>query len=188
MVKCQNCGSEVVDGAQFCAQCGSEVVAEENMANVCPECGSEVSEQMKFCRNCGYELNGQGNTGTKFCAKCGHEIDAGLKFCPECGTPTSGVSQPSHTQVVVKYEKSAGLAAVLSFLLVGLGQVYLGLTKKGIILFILAVISVFLWVIIVGFILGLLVWGYSIYDAYNSAEKINRGVVVEDTLDFNNLF
>lgn len=190
MVKCQNCGNEVADGAKFCAQCGSEIVVEENKANVCPECGSEVAEKMKFCQNCGCELNKDesGEAKTKFCANCGHEIDAGLKFCPECGTPTSGVNPPNNTQVVVRYEKSVGLAAVLSFLIIGLGQVYLGLTKKGIILFVLAIVSGVLMLIFVGFILWLLVWGYAIYDAYNSAEKINNGIEVEDTLDFNNLF
>jgi len=190
MVKCQNCGNEVADGAKFCAQCGSEIVIEEINANVCPECGSEVAEHMKFCQNCGCELNndGSGEVKTKFCANCGHELDANLKFCPECGTPTSGVNPPNNTQVVVRYEKSAGLAAVLSFLIIGLGQVYLGLTKKGIILFVLAIVSGVLMLVLVGFILWLLVWGYAIYDAYNSAEKINRGIEVEDTLDFNNLF
>ena len=27
-----------------------------------------------------------------------------------------------------------------------------------------------------------------IYDAYNSANKMNEGIAVEDTIDFNNLF
>lgn len=84
--------------------------------------------------------------------------------------------------------KSAGLAAVLSFLIVGLGQVYLGLIKKGIILFILAIVAGILMSVVVGWILWLIVWGYAVYDAYNSAQKINEGLEVNDTLDFDNLF
>ena len=31
----------------------------------------------------------------------------------------------------------------------------------------------------------LVVWIYAIYDAYNSSEKLNRGEIVEDSIDFN---
>lgn len=70
----------------------------------------------------------------------------------------------------------------------GLGQVYLGLTKNGIILFVLAIVSGILTIIFLGFILWLLVWIYARYDVYNSANKINNGIEVEDTLDLYNLF
>jgi TM2 domain-containing membrane protein YozV len=95
------------------------------------------------------------------------------------------VGQP---QGVVNSNKSPILGAILSFLIIGLGQVYLGLTKKGIILFVLAIVSGFLMLLFVGYILWLLVWLYAIYDGYNSANKMNNGIAVEDTLDFNNLF
>lgn len=161
MVNCQNCGTEVVEGARFCKNCGSEIVIEE------------VDE-----------------SGTKFCSNCGFEMPKATKFCPECGTATSMAPEPvSNTHVTaVRNDKSPGLAALLSFLIIGLGQVYLGLTKKGIILFVLAIISGILMMILIGWILWLLVWGYAIYDAYNSAEKMRNGIEVEDTLDFNNLF
>ena len=110
------------------------------------------------------------------------------KFCPECGSPTPGNSQANNTSVVVNASKSPGLAAILSFFIVGLGQIYIGLTKKGILLFIGAVISGFLMLILIGWITWLVIWGYGIYDAYNSAEKMNQGIAVEDTIDFNNLF
>ena len=63
----------------------------------------------------------------------------------------------------------------------------MGLTKKGIILFIAAVVSGILTLFIIGWILWLIVWGYAIYDAYNSANKMNMGVGVQDTIDFNDL-
>ena len=135
MVSCQNCGSEVEDGAKFCRNCGSEIVPEEH--NV---------------------------SGTKFCANCGFEMSA-----------------------VGNADKSPVLAAILSFLIVGLGQIYLGLTKKGIILFVAAIVSGILMLVLIGWITWLIVWGYAIYDAYNSGEKMNRGIAVADTIDFNNL-
>lgn len=158
MVSCQKCGSEVEDGAKFCRNCGSEIVPEE--INV---------------------------SGTKFCANCGFEMDKNTRFCPECGTSTDGVPQVVNTSAVGNADKSPILAAILSFLIVGLGQIYLGLTKKGIMLFVAAIVSGILMLVLIGWITWLIVWGYAIYDAYNSAEKINRGIAVEDTIDFNNL-
>lgn len=160
MVNCQNCGEEVVEGAKFCKNCGSEIVVEQ--AN---------------------------EKDTKFCSNCGFEMPKASKFCPECGTTAERVPPVMNTTtIVVPSNKSSGLAALLSFLIIGLGQVYLGLTKKGIILFLLAIISGLLMMVLIGWITWLLVWGYAIYDAYNSCEKMKKGIEVEDTLDFNNLF
>lgn len=158
MAPCKNCGCELPEGAKFCKECGIEVIQEEL------------------------------NTETKFCTNCGFKMPKSTKFCPECGSPTPGNSQAKNTPVVVNASKSPGLAAILSFFIVGLGQIYIGLTKKGILLFIGAVISGFLMLILIGWITWLLIWGYGIYDAYNSAEKMNQGIAVEDTIDFNNLF
>lgn len=122
------------------------------------------------------------------CEKCGFEIkDENIKFCPACGAPTSPESQLNDPNLVVNRNKNPILAAILSFLIIGLGQIYLGLTKKGIILFVAAIISGILMLIIVGYITWLIVWIYAIYDAYNSANKMNMGVGVQDTIDFNDL-
>lgn len=117
------------------------------------------------------------------CKNCGFEMkDENIKFCPSCGAPTSG-----ETQVNISNNKNPILAAILSFLIIGLGQIYLGLTKKGIMLLIAAVISGFLMLIIIGYVLWLIIWIYAIYDAYNSANKINMGVHVQDTIDLHDL-
>ena len=158
MVKCKNCGEEVKDEAKFCHNCGSEIIVEE-----------------------------EDLTGTKYCSNCGFEMPKTTKFCPECGTPTDKAPATVNS-TVIKSDKSPGLAAILSFFIVGLGQVYLGLTKKGIILFLAAVVSGILMMVIIGWITWLIVWGYSIFDAYSSAEKMRNGIAVEDGIDFDNLF
>ncbi len=149
----------------------------------CKNCGCEIPEGAKFCRECGVEVIQEEEPvkETKFCQNCGFEMPRSSKFCPECGYSTTG--SPNRNN-----QKSPGLAAVLSFLIVGLGQIYLGLTKKGILLFIGAIISGVLMLVFIGWITWLLIWGYGIYDAYNSAEKINQGINVPDTIDFDNLF
>lgn len=160
MVKCSNCGTEVSDEAKFCNSCGSEIVVEEPV----------------------------NDNGTKFCSNCGYEMPQAIKFCPECGTSTDADPQVVNTTTVVNGDKNGAFAAVLSFLIVGLGQVYLGLTKKGILLFFGAIVSGVLMLILIGWITWLLVWGYAIYDAYKSAEKMNMGIAVEDNIDIHNLF
>lgn len=69
--------------------------------------------------------------------------------------------------------KSAGLAAVLSFLIQGLGQIYNGQILKGIALLVLQVINVALMNVLIGAILYPIVFVYAVYDAYKGAERIN---------------
>jgi TM2 domain-containing membrane protein YozV len=146
----------------------------------CKNCGCELPEGAKFCRECGFEVI---TKETKFCSNCGTEIPRTSKFCPECGASTTGGPQAgSGTRSVTNTGKSPILAAICSFFIVGLGQIYIGLTKKGILLFIGAVISGILTTVVIGWITWLLIWGYSMVDAYNSAEKMNRGIAVEDKL------
>ena len=151
----------------------------------CNQCGEELDASAKFCKNCGTELVEESNQN-KFCSNCGVEMDSNAKFCPECGHPTNGVQQKTGA-AAVNQPKSPLLALILSFLIVGLGQIYLGLIKKGLLLIFAAIISAFLTLIYIGFILWVIVWIYAMYDAYNSAEKINNGIEVKDTIDFNNL-
>ena len=70
---------------------------------------------------------------TKFCFNCGDKIDAKAEICPNCGVRVKG----SRTGI-----KSSGLAAVLSFLIIGLWQIYNGEIVKGFLLMVLALISI----------------------------------------------
>ncbi len=71
--------------------------------------------------------------------------------------------------------KSEGLAAVLSFFIPGLGQIYNGQIGKGIAVIVISFVLIFSMVILVGFILYPLFWIWSIYDAYTTAKRINAG-------------
>ncbi|MDN5375132.1 MAG: hypothetical protein PWQ39_172 [Thermacetogenium sp.] len=72
-------------------------------------------------------------------------------------------------------QKNPGLAAVLSFLITGLGQIYNGQIGKGIGLIVAAGIAGLLCFVVIGFVLLPIIWIYGIYDAYKTAEKINQG-------------
>lgn len=69
--------------------------------------------------------------------------------------------------------KSAGLAAVLSFFVPGLGQIYNGQILKGIVLIIVDAINALLMFVLIGFVTHAITILYAIYDAYRTAERIN---------------
>jgi len=63
------------------------------------------------------------------------------------------------------------IAVVLSFFIPGLGQFYTGQMAKAIVLFLLAVVFGGLSTIMIGIPFYLLVWLYSMYDAYTAAKE-----------------
>lgn len=76
----------------------------------------------------------------------------------------------------MKYPKNPGVAAVLSFLITGLGQVYNGQIAKGIVLAVLQLINIVLMSIFIGYLTFFVLWVYGIVDAYRRAERTNRQV------------
>ncbi len=105
---------------------------------------------------------------TKFCHNCGNEIDAKAEICPNCGV---------RVKASTTGPKNSGVAAVLSFFWMGLGQIYNGEIGKGILFIIFYIISIALCFVLIGFITTPLLWIYGIYDAYKTAEKINIGEI-----------
>ncbi len=81
--------------------------------------------------------------------------------------------EPQATPV---FYKNPGLAAVLSFFWMGLGQIYNGQIAKGVGFIVLYGASWLLMIVLIGFITTPLLWLYGIWDAYKSAERINREI------------
>ncbi|KKH93181.1 hypothetical protein EO95_00255 [Methanosarcina sp. 1.H.T.1A.1] len=106
-----------------------------------------------------------------FCRTCGSEILADAEICPKCG-----VRQKPNEQ------KSPDIAAILSFLWVGLGQIYNGQLGKGLLFMVLQIANCFLFALVIGLITVPAFWFYGIYDAYTIAEKINNGEEVSNKL------
>lgn len=71
--------------------------------------------------------------------------------------------------------RNPGVAAVLSFFIPGLGQIYNGQIGMAIVYFVFAIFSVIACSIIIGFITTPIIWIVGIIDAYRSAEKLNKG-------------
>ena len=71
--------------------------------------------------------------------------------------------------------KNSGVAAVLSFFISGLGQIYNGQIIKGLFIVVVQAINLALTVILIGWIPFAIVWVWAIFDAYSVAERINAG-------------
>jgi TM2 domain-containing membrane protein YozV len=111
------------------------------------------------------------------CTGCGNAV------CPDCMTSVNGrivcqeCLRKMASQTVAVRRKEPVLSLILSFLLPGVGQVYNGQVRKGLIM--LVVYILLWWTCIVTLVL----WIYGMYDGYTTAERINRGETVGDWLN-----
>lgn len=114
------------------------------------------------------------NSNKKYCPSCGREIDVQAEYCPYCGTRVGH----SPTPIPPPKTKSEALAVILSVLLPGLGQVYNGQITKGILVIILAVIlGILFGLFCLTAIASMALWFWSIFDAYDTARRINQGLI-----------
>lgn len=98
-------------------------------------------------------------------------VECGLAFCEECKVVISNKNYCKKcVETVVKKgrltDRNPVIAALLSFIIGGARQIYNGQIGKGILIFLTA------WLVIP--------WIYGIFDAYNTAQKINRGEIVTE--------
>lgn len=156
----------------------------ESTFKKCSNCGSELADNVKFCPNCGKPAEDlSNNAGIKFCPSCGTELTPNVRFCPNCGFNLDKMTANTQGAIIKKVEKKTPIVAViLSFLFPGLGQFYNDQSTKGLYFLILAIASWVLMLILIGVLTYILVWIWSIFDAYQSAEAINRGETLEDKL------
>ena len=78
MLNCQDCGSEIRNGAKFCPNCGAKIIIENNS---------------------------QEDTEFKFCVNCGCKMDNNVKFCPDCGSSTDDTVHEKTSTVVQNNKK-----------------------------------------------------------------------------------
>jgi TM2 domain-containing membrane protein YozV len=92
---------------------------------------------------------------------------------PQYGQPPNG--QPMYAILPLK---NAGIAAVLAFLIAGLGHIYLGLVTKGILYIVLSFVLWVLGIFTFGitWVIYIIFWLWQIYDAYKMANQYNSTV------------
>ncbi|ELZ58424.1 MULTISPECIES: maltose ABC transporter permease [unclassified Haloferax] len=107
-----------------------------------------------------------------FCRDCGAVIDARAEICPECGVRQRDPPKSSVDSALDDLFEGGNpfVAAVLSAVFPGLGQLYNRELERGLVFavgFIVATASV---MVLIGFLLAPAVWLYAVYDAYTRAE------------------
>jgi len=118
-----------------------------------------------------------------YCTNCGNTIEENVSFCPDCGKSTKfkdGFAKKVETEAEKFMEnKDPFIAAILSFIFPGLGQLYNGDFKKGLLLQTAYLISLALGGIFYSFFLifliAIVVLIFAVYDAYTEAEKVKSG-------------
>jgi|GEM_PF-5638240 len=125
----------------------------------CPRCGDEWSAP------CAANADREWPSGDGDCARLAAQATV---------TGPSQTRPPnSHPEVgVVSQQKSPALAALLSFLLVGMGQVYLGQVEKGLCLLVLVILLV---MSSVPGPLGLILLLLNVLDAFLMGRKVKEG-------------
>lgn len=108
-MKCEKCGTENYDDANFCESCGEKLNKEkqnntEEKNNLkCPICGNECAKEDKFCGKCGGKLLASDIELTSItnnilhennikCPYCQSIVSRYVKKCPHCGEWLNGVS------------------------------------------------------------------------------------------------
>lgn len=149
----------------------------------CPVCGSESQNNEEICKNCGSKLPKKKTEktvveqkDTKFCPKCGAEISKTANACPKCGAK-------SQSNITQQEQKSPFIAGILSLIIFGIGQFYNGQPRKGALLFIGGYFISIILIYFFGYLTYIIIALFSAYDAYTTAEAINRGETPEDTFN-----
>ena len=133
-----------------------------------------------------------------YCQNCGQELPESARFCDRCGMRIGGGFEPPRTgpdecdiASIMVNKKSEGLAIILSVIIPGLGQMYVGDLKRGAVIFVSIIVVTFLWMLcladlgysasmfmlvasLVLMVLTVAMWFYSIYDAYRLAKEHNQ--------------
>ncbi|MDV0447612.1 hypothetical protein MsAg5_15210 [Methanosarcinaceae archaeon Ag5] len=117
-----------------------------------------------------------------YCSNCGNALPKNAENCPNCGAAAGPTAKKPFMESLKESwdtfisQKEPFAAAIFSVFMSGLGQLYNGEFAKAVCIqvaaIILSVIGIFIWPILV---IDLIVWVWSVYDAYKTAEKMRNG-------------
>jgi len=144
-----------------------------------------ISPPKKFIKFICHFISFKMRLSMPFCPACGKSIDPDKRFCVHCGAPLApapapasqaaapAASQPAYAQQPAPAQKKdTAIAAIASFLFPGLGQVYNGGFVRGLCFFFGTIIGYLFFAIP-----GIIIWIYGIYDAYKTANAMNKGEI-----------
>lgn len=123
-----------------------------------------------------------------YCKKCQSEIPEDANFCSFCGEQikesisTTNSSKANNKTISFIYPskdetKSVGLVLILSILLPGLGQMYLGQTQAGLGFIIISVVLGTFLTLGTGYVVAIFLtmfWGYRDVKKFNNGKRIHK--------------
>ena len=144
---CRECGKEVRTGSEACLSCG---VRPLDGANYCQECGAKTKTKQLMCVKCGMKLL---------------HLDENEKSQDGFALEKIMPSDPPKDPVI---------AFVLSLIIIGMGQVYLGQVAKGLVLLACAI---FLGFATFG-VAAVIIYVISAVDVYKIGQKLKSGTSI----------
>lgn len=108
-----------------------------------------------------------------FCRDCGAVISERAEICPECGVRQRDPPKSSVDSAIEDVLEGGNpfVAAVLSAIFPGLGQIYNREIEKGIAVIVASFVAALSALVLIGFILFPAVWLYAVWDAYVVADR-----------------
>lgn len=171
-------GSIGFEGETFTIKVGETVVSEVPALQVRLEPLGQARFRIEVEGNrLLFEADDEAGVNTELAA---HEFRSRLKTAPTPAPlpvtilPPAFVERRAAPIAVIHPPKSPGVAAVLSFLWPGLGQIYNGQILKAIVFIVLQIVNVLLTIVLIGFLTGFMIWVWSVVDAYKQAEAYNQ--------------
>jgi len=165
MKRCPFCGAPNPPDATFCVNCGAKLPSDQPQPYTAPPPPQPApSTTMPSSQPTPYSRpmdNTQPQTSPPAPP-------------PPPAPPVQQPYQVGPPRPIILKEKDAGIAAVLSLIIPGLGQMYVGKVGRGIIILLITIV---LSVVLIGFI----IWIWNIFDAYNLAKKYNEALKTTGT-------
>jgi TM2 domain-containing membrane protein YozV/ribosomal protein L40E len=108
-----------------------------------------------------------------FCRDCGAVISEQAEICPECGVRQRDPPKSSVDDAVEDLFEGGNpfVAAVLSAIFPGLGQIYNRELGKGLAVIVASFLAALSALVLIGFVLFPAVWLYAVWDAYTVADR-----------------
>lgn len=110
MIKCPNCGQEIVEGVKFCEHCGFNL-KEDDTIRLCPSCGHSNRKDNKFCLRCGTQLKNIS------CPYCNSKLDDGVLKCKYCGEWVNQENNKNVYQNTTSIQGNTKLFTIVSYFL-----------------------------------------------------------------------
>lgn len=108
-----------------------------------------------------------------YCRDCGAIISERAEICPECGVRQRDPPKSSADEAIEDLFEGGNpfVAAVLSAIFPGLGQLYNRELEKAIAVIVASFVAALSALVLIGFVLFPAVWLYAVWDAYTVADR-----------------